>query len=220
VGLGNLSAHGHPNGGPWRQRYCRQGEGYFLETHGTILHGKRVPVALSVRGLACLAEGLGIRGTARVCEVDPDTVFRWLLAAAEHLKAVSQYCLGEVPVRQRPLDELSALLSALKDGESSEAKAITRLSRSPHWVWVASAPVTQRLLAIAVGERTLAMAQRVVPQGAQVVPPGGVPLLRTDGFQEYTAALLAHFGHWVQPERRQAPGPRPTPGGVPRPQLL
>ena len=27
VGLGNLRANGHPNGGPWRQLYCSQCEG-------------------------------------------------------------------------------------------------------------------------------------------------------------------------------------------------
>jgi hypothetical protein len=33
------------------------------------------------------------------------------------------------------MDELFALLSAVKDGEVSETQAIKRLSRSPHWVW-------------------------------------------------------------------------------------
>jgi hypothetical protein len=46
------------------------------------------------------------------------------------------------------------VLSAVKDGERSEAKAIRRLSRSPHWVWVAIDPATKLLLAIDVGERT------------------------------------------------------------------
>jgi hypothetical protein len=36
-----------------------------------------------VRVLACLAEGLGIRGTGRVFEVDPQTVLQWLVEAAE-----------------------------------------------------------------------------------------------------------------------------------------
>jgi len=35
-----------------------------------------------VRVIACLAEGLGIRGTARVFEVDPNTVLHWLGASA------------------------------------------------------------------------------------------------------------------------------------------
>jgi hypothetical protein len=56
LGLGNLRANGHPSGGPWRQLSCRSCTGYFLETHGTLLHGKRVAVELIVRVLACLAE--------------------------------------------------------------------------------------------------------------------------------------------------------------------
>jgi hypothetical protein len=76
VGVGNLRANGHPSGGPWRQFYCTACEGYFLETHGTLFHGKRMAVELIVHVLACVAEGLGIRSTARVCEVDSNTVLR------------------------------------------------------------------------------------------------------------------------------------------------
>ena len=32
VGWGNLRAHGHPNGGPWRQLLCVACHRYFLET--------------------------------------------------------------------------------------------------------------------------------------------------------------------------------------------
>src|SRR5215468_1918608 len=66
AGWGNLRANGHPNGGPWRQLLCVACRGYFLETLGTLFHGKRASVDLIVRVIACLAEGLGIRGTARV----------------------------------------------------------------------------------------------------------------------------------------------------------
>jgi hypothetical protein len=69
LGLGNLRANGHPSGGLWRQLYCRSCHGYFLETHGTLFHGKCLSVERSVRVLACLAEGLGIRATARVFRV-------------------------------------------------------------------------------------------------------------------------------------------------------
>jgi IS1 family transposase len=50
-------------------------------------------------------------------------------------------------------------------------EAITRLSRSPHGVWGALDPVTKLLLTIDVGDRTLAMAQRVVHQVVQVLAP-------------------------------------------------
>ena len=42
LGLGNLRANGHPNGGPWRQFHCTSCQGYFPEHHGTLFHGKQV----------------------------------------------------------------------------------------------------------------------------------------------------------------------------------
>jgi hypothetical protein len=56
VGWGNLRAHGHPSGDPWRQLLCVACRGYFLETLGTLFHGKRASVELIVHVIACLAE--------------------------------------------------------------------------------------------------------------------------------------------------------------------
>jgi len=223
VGLGNISANGHPSGGPWRQLYCTGCRGYFQETHGTPLHGKRVAPEKLVWAVGALAEGLGIRAVARVFEVDPNTVLQWLVEVADHATAFSRYFLHDVRVTQVQLDELFALLSAVKAGEVSEAEALTRLSRlsrSPHWVWAAIDPVTKLLLTIDVGDRTLAMAQSVVHQVVQVLAPGCVPLFLTDGFKEYTTALLTHFGQWVQPPRRQDKGPAPKLRWMPLPGLL
>src|SRR2546428_590503 len=217
---GNISANGHPSGGPWRQLYCSACERYFLETHGTPFHGKRVAPDLLVWAVGALAEGLGIRAVARVFAVDPNTVLAWLLEVADHLKAFSQYFLRDVRVTQVQLDELYALLSAVKDGEVSAAEAIERLERSPQWVWVAMDPESKVLLALDVGERTLAMAQCVVHHVAQVVAPDCVPLFLTDGLKAYAMALLTHFGYWVQPPRRQATGPAPKPRWMAVPQLL
>jgi IS1 family transposase len=220
LGLGNITSNGHPSGGPWRQLHCTSCGGYFQETHGTPLHGTRVVPEKLVWAVGALAEGLGIRAVARVFEVDPNTVLAWLVEVADHAAAFSRYFLHDVRVTQVQLDELFALLSAVKTGEVNEAEAITRLSRSPHWVWAAIDPVTKLLLTIEVGDRTLAMAQRVVHQVVQVLAPGCVPLFFTDGFKEYTTALLTHYGQWVQPPRRQAQGPAPKPRWMPLPQLL
>jgi IS1 family transposase len=220
VAWGNLRANGHPNGGPWRQLLCVACRRYFLETLGTIFHGKHASVDLIVRVVACLAEGLGIRGTARVFEVDPNTVLQWLVEAAEQLRAFSQHFLHDVRVRQVQLDELFALLSAVQDGKVSEAEAIERLERSPQWVWVAMDPESKLLLAIDTGPRTLAMAQCLVHHVAQVLAPDCAPLFLTDGFREYLTALLTHYGQWVQPSRRQAQGPAPKPRWMPLPHLL
>jgi hypothetical protein len=169
--LGNLRANGHPSGSPWRQFHCTACKGYFPEHHGTIFYGKQVAVALIMRVLACLAEGLGLRATARVFEVDPNTVLRWLGEAAEQLKAFSRYFLCAVHVEQVQLDELYAVLREVQAGTLTENDAIERLERSRYWVWTAM-------------------------------------------------ALLAHFGHWRQPERRQHKGPMPKPRWMPLPGLL
>src|SRR2546422_418435 len=182
--------------------------------------GKRVAPEKLVWAVGALAEGLGIRAVARVFEVDPNTVLAWLVEVAEHAAAFSQYFLHDVRVTQVQLDELFALLSAVKTGEVSDAEAIQRLSRSPHWVWAAIDLVTKLLLTVDVGDRTLAMAQRVVHQVAQVLAPDCAPLFLTDGFREYLTALLTHCGQWVQPPRRQDQGSSPKPRWMPLPQLL
>ena len=111
-------------------------------------------------------------------------------------------------VGQLQLDELYVVLRALKAGELSEDQAIQRLEHSPSWGWTAMDPESKLLLVIDVGTRTLATAQRVVHRVVKVLAPGCVPLFLTDGFKEYTTAILAHFGQWIQPERRQDKGPR------------
>ena len=220
LGRGNVRANGHPSGGRWRQLQCTSCDGYFLETHGTIFHGKQVAVELIAHVLACLAEGLGIRATARVFEVDPNTVLRWLVEAAEQLTAFSAYFLCDVHVNQVQLDELYAVLRAVKDGTLSEDEAITRLERSRHWVWTAIDPESKLVLAIEIGPRTLVMAQCVVHRVVQKLAASCVPLWLTDGNRDSTMAFLAHFGFWHQPERKRAQGPAPKPRWLPLPELL
>jgi transposase-like protein len=96
LGLGNIRSNGHPGGQPWRQFQCVSCQGYFYKTHGTIFHSKRSSPELIVHVIACLAEGLGIRGTARVFELDANTVRHWLMEAAEQLYAFSAYFLHDL----------------------------------------------------------------------------------------------------------------------------
>ena len=206
LGLNNLRANGHPGGGPWRQFQCTACHGYFPEHHGPLFHGKQAAVELIVRMLACLAEGLGIRATARVFEVAPNPVLQWLVEAAEQLRAFSSHFLCDLHLAQLQLDELYAVLRELKAGEISDDEAMD--------------PGSKLLLVVDVGTRTLAMAQRVVHHLVQVLAPGCVPLFLTDGFNAYRTAILAHFSHWIQPERRQDKGPMPKPRWMPLPDLL
>jgi hypothetical protein len=219
-GWGHLRAHGPPHGSPWWQVRCRACRRDCLESLGTILPGTRASVALSGRVLACLAEGLGIRGTARVFAGAPNTGLQGLGEAAEQLHAFS--CYGRHDVRGRPgqRDARFALRSAVKDGAVSTAEARAHLERAPRWGWGAMAPERNLLLAMDVGERPRAMAQRVLHHVAPVWAPAGAPRFLTDGCRESLPAWLTHSGQWAQPPRRQAQGPAPTPRWTPLPGLL
>ncbi len=53
-----------------------------------------------LRAIAALAEGLGIRAVGRVFEVEADTVWKWLVEAAEHAKMFSNYLLHNLGIEQ------------------------------------------------------------------------------------------------------------------------
>src|SRR5215468_4647485 len=167
-----------------------------------------------------MVQGLGIRAAARVFEVDANTVLHWWVEAAEQLRAFAAYFLCNIHLEQLQLDALYAVLRDLKAGAISDEEAIQRLERSPSWVWTAMDPQSKLLVVVDVGNRTLAMAQRVVHQVTEVLAPGCVPLFLTDGLKDYTTALLTHFGQWMHPERRQERGPMPKPRWIPLPELL
>jgi len=59
----------------------------------------------AISALKALAEGLGIQ-TARVLDVDADTVQDWLSQAAEHMEAISRYLIHELHLNQVQVDEL------------------------------------------------------------------------------------------------------------------
>lgn len=82
------------------------------------------------------------------------------------------------------------------------------------------APVCKLILAADVGDRTLAMAQRLVHQVTEVLAPHCAPLFLTDGFRESLTALVPHYGQWVHPARHQAKRRWPKPRWMPQPRLL
>ena len=219
---GNIRANGHPNARAWRQLHCRACDQYFLEPHGTLFYGKQHPPETILQAIGCLAEGLGLRATARVFAIEAKTVLEWLIEAAAHSTAVSTYLLQDLRVSQIQLDELFALVAEWRTQlptEAEAAEALERLPRRPRWVWTAIDPISKVWLHWSVGARSLAMAQAVVHHVIQRLAKGSVPLFLSDGLSYYRIALLTHFGHWWQPPRRSAYGSTPKPRWCPLPAL-
>lgn len=212
TGLGNIRANGHPNGGRWRQLECIVCGKCFMETRNTIFFGKRVPAETIWRALKALAEGLDIRATARVFEVDPNTVETWLRQAAEHMEAVSDYLIHDLQLTQVQVDELWALLGK-RDVEDQKK------SRAVRWVWAAIDPVSKLLLGSVVGDRGLESAQLLIHLIVGLLAQDCIPLFMSDQWAPYATALLTHFGHWVPVPRRYPRGRRPKPRWQPLPAL-
>ncbi len=213
VGYGNLRANGHPSGGRWRQLQCTVCQQYFMETSGTIFFGKQAHPEVIWRALKALAEGLSIRATARVFDVEPNTVEAWLRQAAKHMEAVSGYLLHDLHLQQVQIDELWALLGRRDVNEKQEKR------KGKRWVWVGTDPVSKLWLATVVGDRSQECAQLLIHAIVLLLAPGCMPLFLSDQWSPYAIALLAHYGHWVPVPRRHRRGRPPKPRWQPLPDL-
>jgi hypothetical protein len=131
LGRGPIRSHGPPGGQPWRPLPCGSCHGDCSATHGTLWHGPRSSPQLLGRVIACWAEDVGSRGTARGGAIDPNTVLQWGVEAAEQRNACAAYCLHEWHGKRVQLDALYAVLRAGRGGDIRAAEAVERRSRSP-----------------------------------------------------------------------------------------
>jgi IS1 family transposase len=184
-----------------------------METTGTIFFGKQTLPETIWRALTALAEGLGIRATARVFDVDPDTIETWLHQAADHMEAVSRYLIHDLQLTQVQIDELWALLGKRDLNEKREK------CKAKRWVWVGIDPVSKLWLASVVGDRSQECAQQLIHAIFLLLAPGCVPLFISDQWSAYASALLTHFGQWVPVPRRHHLGRPPKPRWHPLPNL-
>jgi len=186
----NICGNGHPNAGRWRQLKCIYCGKYFTETLGTPFYRSKTPPKTIISALKALAEGLGIQATARVFDVDADTVQDWLSQAAEHMEAISRYLIHDLHLTQVQVDELWSLL-----GERDE---LTPQKRNTRWIWSATDPESKLWLGFLIADRSLEVAQVFIHQVSQLLAPDCVPLFLSDRYKPYATAILTHFGHWVQ----------------------
>lgn len=215
VGLGNIVANGHPNGGRWRQLHCTVCGKYFAESTATVFHRSRLSPDLLCQVITALAEGLDLQAAARVFGVDPNTVQSCLVKAAEHTEALSRYLIHDLHLTQVQVDELWSLVQSW--GE--EGKTLSGSRRQRGWVWAGMASDSKLLVATVVGERSLMCAQLLIHAIAVALAPGVIPLFLSDQLAHYATALLTHFGHWVETPRRCQRGARPKPRWEPLPGL-
>lgn len=86
-GGGNLTVCGHYGQQRRRLLYCRTCKARFSERKGTPMFGCKLPDARIQSVLGHVADGCGVRQTARLVGVHRDTVMRLTRRAGDHAKA-------------------------------------------------------------------------------------------------------------------------------------
>ncbi len=105
IEAGNIVKYGKTPQG--RQRYqCRVCKKVFNERVGTLFYGKRTAEKDIVESLAMLAEGVGMRATARVKGIKRDTLSAWLREAGGQAQQVEEVLLQDYHWRASQIDAL------------------------------------------------------------------------------------------------------------------
>ena len=113
AGHPSLVANGtYPTQSGRGQRFkCKTCGQSFCRRSGTIFYDRHEPEAKVLSALKVLSKGMSIRRVAEILEVKPDTIRRWLVAAADRSKLVDQQLLREKGVSRA---ELKALWTSVK----------------------------------------------------------------------------------------------------------
>ena len=212
---GLLVKNGSSRGEP--QARCNACGGSVTLSYGTAYYGLETDRALFEMAMRALAEGNALRATARIVQVDKDTVCAWLDRVARHCRTVMLSLWHNLHVTECQLDELWSFVHT-KEAHLPGAKLYCA-TYGDAWVWIAFAPVWRLVLAFVIGKRDQASADLLLARVAHVTDDH-IPFFTSDQLAAYKHALLTTYGEWYQPERRGARGASPQPRRRPLPGLL
>ena len=94
--------------------YCRTCGQRFAATRASALFGLHLSAETIRQIIHHAAEGVGVRATARLLEMDKDTVNRVILRAGEHCAHVLSDLLTSLELTEAQLDELWAFVKKRK----------------------------------------------------------------------------------------------------------
>jgi hypothetical protein len=186
-------------------------------SYGTAYDGLETDRALCEMAVRALAEGHALRATARIVQVDKETVCAWLDRVARHCRTVMLSLWHNLHVTACHLDAWWSFVPT-KEAHLPGAK-LYGATYGDAWVWIALAPGWRLVLAVVIGKRDQARADVLLARVAHVTEDH-IPFFTSDPLPAYKHALLTTYGAWYQPERRGARGASPKPRRRPLPGLL
>jgi len=159
-----------------------------------------------------LAEGVGVRATARIQGIDKKTALLVLSKAAEHVEKLGRALLVNLVVLECQLDEMWSFV--YKKEQNLEPFEKLRGEFGDAWIWIAFDAVNKVVVARIVGKRTLPHAVALL-QEVRRVTARKPELFSSDQLEQYPHALLQVYGRLVRPPRKPGPGRPPGPRLLP-----
>jgi IS1 family transposase/transposase-like protein len=184
---------------------------------GTAYAGIRTPETIYRLGAKLLAEGMSIRATARILEIDKDTVCQWVPRLGQHCLRLMAYYFHDLHITECQLDELWTFVYK-KEARLDPVDQVLGLYGDA-WVWIAFAPECKLVLAWVVGKRTLREAKQLI-KDLKTSLDEHLPFFTSDNLPHYADALLDEYGELYQPPKPEGPGRPPLPYKIPPENLL
>ncbi len=184
---------------------------------GTAYAGIRTGEMTYRLGAKLLAEGLAIRATARILEVDKDTVGQWVPRLGQHSLRLMAYYFRKLHITECQLDELWTFVGK-KENHLDPVEQLLGVYGDA-WIWIAFAPQCKLVLTWVVGKRTLSEARGLIKR-LKTSLDGHIPFFTSDDLPHYADALLDQYGEVYQPPKRSGPGRPLLPYKVPPEDLL
>jgi IS1 family transposase/transposase-like protein len=197
-----------------RCRTCRK---TFSLRRDTPFFDLKMPEETFIQTVTCLGEGCGVRKTARILGLKPDTVNDVADRMGRHVERLLNHDLRDLWPNEVQLDELWSFVRK-KEGHLTGLEALER-EWGDCWVWVAFDPESKVVLGFVLGKRTKDRAVRLLKRVHEVLGAGCFPLFTSDELSSYEDALVQVFGMTIHPKRKGEVGRFPNPIRVPHPKL-
>jgi IS1 family transposase/transposase-like protein len=201
--VGSHTSYGEANVPIFR---CPRCGSRYSARHATALWNVRINERKYCQIAKALAEGFGIRTTARIFDVDKDTVCRCAFQAGIQCQFVDSILVHHLHLEECQLDEMWSFV--YKKQHHLEPFEQLKNDIGDVWLHVAFEPRIKILVAVVLGKRTLDNLRKLT-QSVHCKSDGHVPLFTTDEYPAYLDALLWEYGQLARVDREGLVG-RPS----------
>jgi transposase-like protein/IS1 family transposase len=180
----------------------------FCDRFGTAFYDLKTPEDKVLRSVHQVLEGLGYEAVARIEQVHPTSVHRWMERAVEQAQLADQLTLQNLAPEVIEMDELHSFAGTKQRPPETADDEVGK-----HWTHCSMARESRLLIEVEVGPRTEETAKILVENTANRLAPSSWPLWCSDGWEPYVGALLRVFHlmiHYLRTRRRGRPrNPQP-----------